>query len=414
MSRSRKLALASLLIVALSLPATALAQGGTPPGGGTPTGTTGTGPTRGTTGAIPSITTVPSTQQQRQQEGPIFLSGQVVLEDGTPPPSGVSIERVCNGQARREAYTDSKGQFGFQIGQTNAVFQDASISNPNVGGMGGSASGNMNLDPLSSGRFGDNGLLGCDLRASLAGYHSDYLNLSNHQRLDNPNVGTIVLHRLGKVEGTTISVTTMQAPKEARRALDSGNKALKKDKLPDAEVEFRKAVEMYPKFAEAWTQLGLVCEKEDRAEEARKAFNAALAADPKFLRPYFGLIDLASATSDWKEVAALSDKALALNGYEYPNLYFYNSIANYNLQNFDVAEKNARNARRLDSQHHIPRIDLLLGDILAMRKDYAGAAEQFRTFLKFSGAGPETETAKAQLQKLEQLTGKPPSPDTPK
>ena len=411
MSRSRPFTLTVLALVLL-LPVYALAQGGTPTGsgGGTPTTGGGTGPTRTTTGSIPSITTAPSTQQQRQPEGPIFLSGQVVLEDGTTPPNGVSVERVCNGQVRREAYTDSKGQFGFQIGQTNAVFQDASIANPNLGAPG--VNSGMNMDPLANPRMGENGLLGCELRATLAGYHSDYINLSNHQRLDNPNVGTIVLHKLGKVEGTTISVTTMQAPKEARKALERGNKALKKNNLPEAEVEFRKAVEIDPRFADAWTQLGLVCQKGDRDDEAAKAYNAALSADAKFLRPYFGLIDLAAAANDWKQMAELSEKALALNGYEYPTLYFYNSVANYNLHRFDVAEKSARSARRLDSQHHIPRIDLLLGNILTQRQDYAGAAEELRSFLKFSGASPESETAKVQLQRLEQLSK--PGNGTPK
>ena len=43
---------------------------------------------------------------------PIFISGKVMLQDGTPPPDSVVIERVCNGLARPEGYTDSKGQIG--------------------------------------------------------------------------------------------------------------------------------------------------------------------------------------------------------------------------------------------------------------------------------------------------------------
>src|SRR5262249_19613677 len=40
------------------------------------------------------------------QQRPIFLSGKVMLDDGTPPPEPVTIERVCNGNPRAEAYTD--------------------------------------------------------------------------------------------------------------------------------------------------------------------------------------------------------------------------------------------------------------------------------------------------------------------
>jgi hypothetical protein len=46
--------------------------------------------------------------RERQQfpdmmQRPIFLSGKVIMEDGTPPPDSVVIERVCNGMPRPEA-----------------------------------------------------------------------------------------------------------------------------------------------------------------------------------------------------------------------------------------------------------------------------------------------------------------------
>src|SRR5947208_1177177 len=97
--------------------------GGTPP----PTGTGGTGPAAGGTGTgtgtggrgtVPSVispptTTQPNTQTPQAMPQPIFISGRVMLEDGTPPPDSVVMERVCNGQAHSEGYTDSKGYFGF-------------------------------------------------------------------------------------------------------------------------------------------------------------------------------------------------------------------------------------------------------------------------------------------------------------
>src|SRR5262245_19909823 len=63
-----------------------------------------------------------------EQQRPIFLSGKVMLDDGTPPPDSVVIERVCNGNPRAEAYTDSKGRFSFQLGQNHGMMQDASMS----------------------------------------------------------------------------------------------------------------------------------------------------------------------------------------------------------------------------------------------------------------------------------------------
>src|SRR5262245_43947462 len=57
-----------------------------------------------------------------------ILSGKVMMDDGTPPPEPVVIERVCNGVPRRETYTDSKGHFTFTPGQNQQIMQDASES----------------------------------------------------------------------------------------------------------------------------------------------------------------------------------------------------------------------------------------------------------------------------------------------
>ena len=62
------------------------------------------------------------------QSRPVFLSGKVVMEDGTPPPDAVTIERVCGGSVRPEGYTDSKGRFSFQLGQNQGMMADASMS----------------------------------------------------------------------------------------------------------------------------------------------------------------------------------------------------------------------------------------------------------------------------------------------
>jgi hypothetical protein len=142
---------------------------------------------------------------------PIFLSGKVVMDDGTPPPDSVVIERVCNGVVRPEGYTDSKGRFSFQLGQNTAVMADASVgSAADGGGFGGRNSRNMGGMP-GRGGLSERELMGCELRASLAGFRSEIVNLAGRRVMDNPDVGTIILKRLGNVEGLTISATSAMA-----------------------------------------------------------------------------------------------------------------------------------------------------------------------------------------------------------
>ena len=65
--------------------------------------------------------------------------------------------------------------------------------------------------------------MGCDLQAKLNGYRSQTVSLAGRRPMDDPNVGTILLHRNGPAEeGKTVSMVSLQAPKDAKKAYDKG------------------------------------------------------------------------------------------------------------------------------------------------------------------------------------------------
>jgi tetratricopeptide (TPR) repeat protein len=369
---------------------------------------------------VPNRTpTQPNTQQQQQpyeMPRPIFLSGKVVLDDGTPPPESVVIERVCGGNPRPEAWTDSKGHFSFQLGQNTAMMADASVGS--VGGMGfpdynsGGGMQQPGMNPGGGNMGGNNGsmsvgrdLMNCDLRASLPGYRSEVVNLAGHRMFDNPDVGTIILHRMGNVEGNTISATSLNAPKDAKKAYDKGKEALKKKKPADAEKEFLKAVAAYPKYAAAWYELGLLQQNQKKFDEARQSYEKALAADSKYVQPWAQLSMLAAKDSNWKELADSSARLLKLDPVDYPHFYFLNSVANFNLKNFEVAEKSAVEAQKLDAKHQNPKIDQVLGLIMIEKHDYPAAAEQLRNYLQFAPTAPDAAQVRLQLAELDKVNG---------
>jgi tetratricopeptide (TPR) repeat protein len=354
-----------------------------------------------------------ATQADRK---PLFVSGKVIMDDGMPPSERVAIERICNGRVRREAYTDSHGAFGFQMGAEADVMQDASVGASDgarlPGTPGNPSVGSVSLlapTPQVPG-ISPRELMGCELRAALGGYRSDTINLAGMQIFDNPNVGTLFLHRMGKMEGATVSLTTLQAPPDAKKAFERARNALAKNNRAEAQQELEKAVALYPKFAEAMSQLGELYSNDGRKNEAEKLFRAALEADPRFVGPYYNMGLLASEGRDWKRMAEWSDKALALDPYEFPATYLMNAIANYNLHNLDAAEKSAHTARRLDSQYRLPRIDFILANVLMQRGDYAGAAEELRLFLKYRPTGTEAEAARAMLEQTQQKIASGPAP----
>jgi tetratricopeptide (TPR) repeat protein len=411
MPHPKRFALTAVFVISLlpfSLPA--WGQGG---GGGGGAG--GGGSAGGSSGGQGGVRTRAEGDRQpttpRTESAPIFISGRVVTEDGNPPPERAAIERVCNGKVHREGYTDSRGYFSIELGKNLAVLPDATIGYFDTLGSAPSRAADT-PNPVA----GIN-LIGCEIRVALPGFHSDSVPLAGRRPLDSPDIGTLVLHPFGEVEGTVVSAASLRAPKSAKKALHKGLDYAKKSKWEAAQKELLQAVQIYPGYGDAWFELGVVYRRQGQTEEARTAFQKALATDSRFIRPYFELAQMAAAANKWQEAAHFTDKALALNPYDYPMAYFINSVAYYNLRNLDRAEKSALQAQHLDSQHRLPQIDLLMSDILIQRLDYQGAAERLRSFLKVAPDAPQAELARTRLHKIEQVlvtTSTSASPEPPK
>jgi Tfp pilus assembly protein PilF len=327
---------------------------------------------------------------------PVFISGKVLLQGGGVLPEPVPIERVCNGTVRREGYADVKGQFEFQLG-LNLTFQDASENDARIGPNSQSRS-------ASNGGQRPNDLNGCELRAVLAGYQSTVVILHTPGGEGwQYEVGTIFLQRIGNAPGTTISVTSMAAPKDAMRAYEKAQK-IKDQKPSEAEKQLDKAVKIYPQFAAAWTLMGDIHRERNEFDAAREEYGRAIAADPQFVNPNYGLAIIATEEKKYQDAARLSDQVLKLNAAAFPLAYFINAAANYNLQKFEVAEESAKKFKTLDTQHSRPDVYLLLSYLLSARQEYAGAAREIRDYLAISPNSPDAESLKKEAKRFEDLS----------
>jgi hypothetical protein len=396
------------LTLALSLaPALAFAQAGGGgggaggSGGGSGTGGTGSG---GNAGASRPPTSVgrPQGSDPNLERIPMFISGTVQMQDGSLPPESVAIEKVCNGSAHREGYTDNKGHFSLQL-NTGVQMQDASesdIENPGSP-FGSSSSSSRMAGMMHPGTVNPRDLLGCEVRAVLAGYHSSAVMLRPEGRFGQIEVGTIVLGRLGPNEGGMVSITTMQAPHDARKALEKAQKLLKKKKDAEAEQELLKAVHLYPRFAAAWSLLGSIHGDTERNDDAIADFGKAIAADPQYVNPYFGLAVAAVKQKNWADVVRNTEQVVRLNPYAFADAYFYNAVANFNLGKLDACERSARKYQDSQRDHARPEIFLLMGEILIAKKDYAGAAQQKKVFLAMAPDSPRAAEVRDDVKRLE-------------
>lgn len=398
----RMLGFAGLAMGIAMTPETAWAQrtGGSPPAGGA----VGSGGSH----LPPNMNGQPTGPVPGTLNGSIYLTGNVMLDDGTPPPDPVTIERVCNGAPRAQGYTDAKGRFSFQIGQTAGVMQDASEEASGLPGTSNTATGlPSGVGPAQSQQPNapDTLLANCDLRAVLSGFRSDTVSLGLRRLMDDPSVGTIVLHRLANVEGSAISVTSLLAPKEARRMYNKALQYLRKDQEAEAGKALRKAVDIYPNYAAAWYELGRIQERDGGAEQALQSYANAISADAKFISPCLRVAEIRAKAGNWVELARITGRLLKLDAVDYPMAYVYNATANLNLGQLDDAEKSAAAGAKLDTPHRYPKLEQLLAAILARKSDYAEAAVHLRKYLAMAPDAADAGLMKKELGELERRSG---------
>ena len=344
-------------------------------------------------------------QRFPEMDRPIFLSGQVLLEDGTPPPEQVLVLRACDeGRPVPLGYTGARGRFSFELGRNESLAVDAQnpmaadpFGSPGVMGIRGPVQPDV---PLGEGR-NQRDLTGCELRVQVPGFYPAARDLSGRRVMDSPDVGTLVLRRLPGVQGSVFSATTLQARKEARTAFEKGRTLGQSNKLDDALKEYERAVRIAPGFAAAWFELGLVHQMLNHTADARKAYDQALLADPSFIKPYRQLTLLLFGDQNWKEVVEVTDLWIGLDAVSFPEAYFFGGFASFQLNRLEAAEQRAREAVRLDANRSIPNARYVLGAVLIEKGDYLAAAQQLREYVEIAESGPDVERARQMLAQLE-------------
>ncbi len=70
-----------------------------------------------------------------------------------------------------------------------------------------------------------------------------------------------------------------------------------------------------------------------------------------------------------------------MNPVEFPSSYWYNTVANYNLNKDEDALKSGKALLKLDTRHRFPEANRLLAELSLNSKDYTAAADYLKAYL---------------------------------
>jgi tetratricopeptide (TPR) repeat protein len=204
-----------------------------------------------------------------------------------------------------------------------------------------------------------------------------------------------------------IATSNLAAPSNAQKEYLAGCVDLRRVKRDSAEKHFRKAVQIYTQYSTAWVTLGQVLANQNHADEARNACTQASVADPKYLPAYLCLADLAVRDKEWPVVLQLTNQAIAIDPTASPLAYEYSAAASFRMNKLDDAEKSARRALEIDTNHTDPRVHFLLAQIYEAKRDQPNEILQLQEYLKFLGNSEEAASVKQLLAELEKSRSTP-------
>jgi tetratricopeptide (TPR) repeat protein len=119
----------------------------------------------------------------------------------------------------------------------------------------------------------------------------------------------------GKAAGSTdpsISTAMLNIPDKARHEFEKGSAALEKNQLDQAKKRFSTAAELYPKYAAAWNNLGIIAVRAGDTAGGTEYFHKAIEADSQFgpvyinrAKSFFGKSDYVHAEEDLSKAVSL-------------------------------------------------------------------------------------------------------------
>lgn len=199
-----------------------------------------------------------------------------------------------------------------------------------------------------------------------------------------------------------VSVRALSLSPKAKRQFDDAMKALSKNDAAGAEAKLLQAVEMEPRFGEAWNYLGTIAYQTQRYPRAEEMFRKALETDAQLYPPLVNLGGVLINLTRFEEAerynrhAVLRQPGDALAHSQLGMTLLY-------LGKLEAAEASLREAIRLDVAH-FSHPQLHLAEVLLRQGKMQETADTLEGFLRVQPDTPGAESIRAKIAELRTAT----------
>ena len=193
----------------------------------------------------------------------------------------------------------------------------------------------------------------------------------------------------------TVSVAQYKVPDKARKMFRKAQEALGKSKIDEATENLRKALEIYPKYAEALCLRGVLKIDRQDSDGAIADLDEAIQIDSSYAMSYFALGAVYNLMSRFDDALRALERGTTLAPTAWQG-YFEAAKAQIGKADYIAALKQLDKAQVLSRQNY-PLINLLKGHTLLALKQYPEAMVELEAVLQKAPKDPQSNAAQQML-----------------
>lgn len=195
-----------------------------------------------------------------------------------------------------------------------------------------------------------------------------------------------------------VSARQLTIPEKAQKEFDKGARDLQDANLSGARKHFEKANELFPNYAAALNNLGVVAIQENDNAKAYDYFQKAVAADDTYVQALVNLGKIEMMNNNLKAALLPLERAKSLAPTD-AQVFNMLAVAQIQLGDFDGALANARKVHQLEHEKYAIS-HYISANVLSRRGLREDAISEYELFLKEAKNSPTAKVAKAELKQL--------------
>ena len=199
-------------------------------------------------------------------------------------------------------------------------------------------------------------------------------------------------------DGQTVAAADLNIPPEAAKEFDKASKLIAQQQWKKALVQLKRALAVYPPYAAAYNNLGVVYGRMgDRAAE-RTALQKAVSLNDHFVPACVNLARMAITDHDFPAAEGFLGKATGMDPTDVRALVLLSNVELLD-QHYDLAIANCRKVHSMDQASHA-LVHYIAARAFEHESKPSDAIAEFQTFLTEEPSGARADAVRKELASL--------------